>query len=177
MENFESWKSLEDFPKYLISNKGNIKSLHRNIILKQECMKDGYRRVVLMKNGERNRKMVHRVVWEAFKGSIPEGRVINHKDEDKSNNSLHNLELCNMQYNLEYSLSRHYIVTYPDGGEEKIFNLSKFCNEHGLHIGAMSEMATKRKRYDGRSLRKHHKGFSCRYEKDEPEKGVLRNGC
>ena len=173
----ELWKMIKGFPNYLVSDKGSIKSLHRNIILKQENMKDGYKRVVLMKEGVRNRKMVHRIVWEAFRGFIPEGRIINHKDEKKNNNVLDNLELCDSQYNLEYSLSRHYIITYPNGVEEKIFNLSKFCKENDLHLGAMSEMATKRKRSDGRSLRKHHKGFVCRYEKDKPERGVLRNEC
>lgn len=177
MKEIELWKEVKGFPKYLVSNKGDIESLYRNIILRQENTKDGYRRVVLMKDGVRNRKMVHRVVWEVFKGDIPKGKVINHKDENKANNNLNNLELCDIQYNLEYSSARHYIVTHPNGVEEKIFNLSRFCNEHKLHIGAMSEMATKRKRADGRSLRKHHKGFLCRYEKGAPEKGVLRNKC
>lgn len=130
-----------------------------------------------MDNGVRHRKMVHRVVWEAFNGTIPKGVIINHKDEDKANNNLDNLELCNIQYNLEYSLSRYYIITYPDGKEEVVFNLTKFCREHNLHLGAMSEMATKRERGNGRSLRKHHKGFHCRYENGEPERGVLRNEC
>ena len=35
----------------------------------------------------------HRVVWSVFNGELPEGKIVNHKDHNKTNNSLDNLEL------------------------------------------------------------------------------------
>lgn len=54
----------------------------------------GYESVALPKwvFGTRN-KLVHRLVWEAFNGPIPKGMWINHKDGNKANNHLDNLEL------------------------------------------------------------------------------------
>lgn len=39
------------------------------------------------------RKRIHRYVWEYYHGEIPEGYQIHHKDKDKSNNDISNLEL------------------------------------------------------------------------------------
>jgi sugar lactone lactonase YvrE len=39
------------------------------------------------------RKRLHRYVWEFYNGKIPEGYQIHHKDKDKSNNDISNLEL------------------------------------------------------------------------------------
>lgn len=44
-------------------------------------------------------KYVHRLVWELFKGEIPEGYEINHIDGNKANNKLSNLELVTRQEN------------------------------------------------------------------------------
>ena len=41
----------------------------------------------------RNGKTIHRMVWEYYNGEIPEGYVIHHKDENKLNNSIDNLQL------------------------------------------------------------------------------------
>lgn len=46
----------------------------------------------------------HRVIWEAFVGPIPEGYQINHKDFDKANNRLSNLELLTPQQNTQHAL-------------------------------------------------------------------------
>jgi len=52
-----------------------------------------YLQVDLVQNAKYNRKRVHRIVWEAFNGPIPGRLEINHKDLDRANNSLENLEL------------------------------------------------------------------------------------
>lgn len=54
-------------------------------------------------NGEKClTKYIHRLVWEAYMGPIPEGYQINHKDENKYNNDLSNLEVCTPLYNINY---------------------------------------------------------------------------
>ena len=69
-------------------------------------------------NGEKYlTKYIHRLVWEAFNGEIPEGMQINHIDEDKSNNRLDNLELCTPQYNINYgSRTEREIETKKSNG-------------------------------------------------------------
>ena len=62
----------------------------------------GYMRVTLSKGGKPKTHYVHRIVYEAFNGKIPEGYEINHIDEDKCNNSISNLEICTHIQNSNY---------------------------------------------------------------------------
>ena len=62
----------------------------------------GYRYVTFRKDGKQYTLKVHRLVAKAFipnPDNLPE---VNHKNEDKSNNSVENLEWCSTQYNHEY---------------------------------------------------------------------------
>lgn len=55
---------------------------------------NGYLQVRWMVMGKRHHALAHRLVWRHFKGSIPDRLTINHKDGDKANNNLGNLELA-----------------------------------------------------------------------------------
>lgn len=60
----------------------------------------GYRQVrVYFDDGTNKCKTVHRLVWTAWKGEVPKGLEINHKDSNKANNSLDNLELLSHKAN------------------------------------------------------------------------------
>ena len=62
----------------------------------------GYVGVNLSKDGKRYGRLVHRLVAEAFI-ERPDGLYeVNHKDEDKTNNSVENLEWCDHRYNMNY---------------------------------------------------------------------------
>ena len=75
-------------------------------ILKPRLVK-GYDIVDLCKNGKYARHSIHRMVWEAFNGPI-EGRLeINHKDLDRSNNRLENLEIVTHQQNLQHAIDAY----------------------------------------------------------------------
>ena len=52
---------------------------------------------------ERSSLRVHRLVWATFKGTIPEGWVINHKDGNPGNNELDNLECITQAENINHS--------------------------------------------------------------------------
>ena len=81
----------------IISLKGiNEKSL------KQFINTSGYYKVQLSWNSKYKNYYVHRLIWEAFNGPIPKGMQINHKDENKLNNCLSNLEMVTPQYNTMY---------------------------------------------------------------------------
>ena len=100
MNEKEIWKPVLGFEgKYEVSNFGNVKSLTRNKLLKPKSTR-GYLTVALCKST--NTKYIHRVVWEAFNGPIPEGLQINHIDENKGNNLLSNLSLVTPRENMNW---------------------------------------------------------------------------
>lgn len=102
----EIWKPIKEYEKlYEVSNFGNVRSIKRQgtkgNILKFGKRKDGYLQVYLYKNGKGKNFLVHRVVMESFfkKNNLLD---INHKDENKTNNKLENLEYCTKKYNMNY---------------------------------------------------------------------------
>lgn len=101
----EKWKPVVDFESlYEVSNLGRVRNCQSRKILKQEVTRSGYLKVFLYKNKQRKCKAVHRLVALSFLG-IPsdEKMQVNHKDLNKKNNSLENLEWCTPSYNVHHS--------------------------------------------------------------------------
>ena len=71
--------------------------------ISQHITKKGYKRISLVKNNKQKLFMVHRLVYEAFNGTIPENMEINHKDYNRTNNNINNLELLVHKDNVRYS--------------------------------------------------------------------------
>lgn len=87
----EIWKDIKGYEGlYQVSNLGNVKSLNYNKTKKEKQLTKltimGYIKVGLSKNGKVKVHFVHRLVWEAFNGPIPEGMCVNHINEDKTDN-------------------------------------------------------------------------------------------
>ena len=103
----EEWRDIEGYEGlYQVSNLGRVKSLNYNHtksekILKGIPDKDGYLRVALFKNGRKD-YMVHQLVAKMFIPNPNDLPVINHKDENKQNNTTENLEWCTIAYNNSY---------------------------------------------------------------------------
>lgn len=128
----EQWKQIVGYENsYLISNYGRIKSLERKIhnktykekIMKLEISKDGYLRVDLYKNTNKKHKKVHRLVAQAFLNNYNEKCCINHKDENKHNNLINNLEICNYSYNINYGTRNQRVAK----------KLSKKINQYDIN--------------------------------------------
>lgn len=66
----------------------------------------GYHRVSYVYKGIKRGIYLHRLIWLAFKGLIPKGLQINHKNGNKSNNRLSNLELATNSQNVKHSYER-----------------------------------------------------------------------
>ena len=111
----EIWRDIEGFKGYYqVSNFGKIKSLFRYVrvkngfrsvpekILKPKIDKDGYLRVVLQTDRKSKYLLVHRIVADAFIENPNNFPHINHKNENKSDNRVENLEWCSEQYNCNY---------------------------------------------------------------------------
>ena len=90
--------NIPGYDSYLATSAGNIFSLHRLRFLIPDKIWCGYLRVKL--NGKKN-ELVHRLVLTAFTGSI--GGFVNHKNGNKVDNRLENLEWCTKSQNTKHS--------------------------------------------------------------------------
>ena len=102
----EVWKEIAEAPDYEVSNLGRIasKKYKNRRILKQNKKKTGYYEVGLCCSpNKRKWFLVHRLVLSVF-NPIDQMEVmeVNHKDEDKSNNTLNNLEWVTSKENCNY---------------------------------------------------------------------------
>lgn len=98
---YETWRPVDGFPGYEVSDLGRVKSLaRRNLmgamrrerILKHDVNWAGYHLVRLALDGVKHPRLVHRLVLTAFKGECPEGCETRHLDGFRDNNSISNLE-------------------------------------------------------------------------------------
>lgn len=149
---------------YQISNLGNVKSLKRldrlnkpikEKILKQTIDSVGYYYVNLSKNGKQKHKRIHQLVAESFLNHIPNGRklVVNHKDLNKLNNNIDNLEIVTFRENCNQkhlkSVSKYTGVHWKKqtnkwGASISIKNKKKhlgyFENEYDAHLAYEYEL-------------------------------------
>lgn len=122
----EIWKDIEGFEGlYQISTYGRVKSLGRYVerircgkseksgklwinekIMSPVTCGAGYLSVALCKNNKTTHKMIHRLVAIAFIPNPNNLSQVNHKDENKTNNHIDNLEWCTDLYNKHYGTGR-----------------------------------------------------------------------
>lgn len=171
MNSVEIWKDIEDYKGlYQVSNLGRVRSLDRidalgrlrkGKVLAYNLVGAGYLQVGLHRDGKVEQKLVHRLVSEAFLPNPDNLPEVNHKDEDKTNNNISNLEWCTMLYNNAYNgrnkrvakaLERPiYVVT--SSGHRYLFDSTKKAVELlGLKSGAVSRCL--------HGKLKHHRGYS-----------------
>lgn len=102
----ERWKKVKEFPDYLVSNLGRIKSLkyNREKLLKLSDDGLGYPRISLSCEGKSVRERVHLLVLKTFKPT-KEKLICNHKNGRKADNRLDNLEWVTYSENLVHALS------------------------------------------------------------------------
>ena len=104
-EIIEIWKDIPNYEGiYQASNLGRVKSFYglKERILKPLINHRGYYGVQLYKQSVGKFYQVHRLVWEAFNGKIPEGLQVNHINEIKTDNRLSNLNLMTCKENINY---------------------------------------------------------------------------
>lgn len=115
----ENWKDIERFDlPYQVSNLGRVRRLEclnargrklEERILSGSANSHGYIQVCLMQNGKGRLVSVHALVAEAFLGYSRDGKmttVVNHIDEDKTNNNVLNLEVTSQRQNNIHSKTK-----------------------------------------------------------------------
>lgn len=155
----EIWKPIAGYKNsYEVSSKGRVRSLARVIYRKngrKQFIKEklitpadngkGYYRVRLAKNGKNTAYAVHRLVASSFIPNPKEFPEINHKDENKSNNFVENLEWCDRVYNMNYgtgknrmSLANSIPIVQIDS-DGKIIKEWRSCVEAARELGLHSQ--------------------------------------
>lgn len=106
-------KPIAGYEDYLVNEKGQVFSKKSNKFLKPSMRM--YSSVELSNKNGRKRVLVHRLVAEAFLPNPDNLPQVNHKDENKHNNDVRNLEWCTAKYNMNYgeaAKTRHSKVDY-----------------------------------------------------------------
>ena len=170
----EIWKDISGFEGvYEISSYGRVRSVKSGKILSTSkcggCR--GYLSVCLSKNGKRYGKLVHRLVAEAFIPAVEGLSEVNHKDEDKTNNRVENLEFCDHKYNMNYgtrnirSKDTHIKNGYWTGFSKEEYN-RKYRECH------KEELREYHKEYN-REYRECHKEYNREYREFHKEENRL----
>jgi hypothetical protein len=95
---FETWYSISDHGNVIRTATWNGTKIERARI--PETQPNGYLVIALSAGGEKKRKYLHRAAWEAFRGPIPKGLEINHRNGVRTDNRLENLELVTRADNM-----------------------------------------------------------------------------
>lgn len=189
----EEWRNIEGYEGlYQVSNFGRVKSLNYNNtnqekILSQFGNGKGYLFVNLYKERKMKNCYVHRLVAQAFLDNTNNYPMINHKDENKENNCVDNLEWCTQQYNVNYGTAQARRIANTDYKAKtakmdykaiaekqskqvyqydkqcnliKIWKSTMECDRNGFNSSAISTCCN--------GKRNSHKGFVWSYTPIEP---------
>lgn len=163
----EVWKDIEGYEGlYQISNLGRVKRVTTGRILKGGKDKDGYLMVKLYKNNIRSNKKIHRLVAEAFIPNPENKPQVNHADENKTNNSLDNLEWMTAKENINHgthnervskTMSIPIIATNLKTGEsQEFYGASECARQLGLYQQHISAVL--------KGILKQTKGYTFKYK-------------
>lgn len=114
---------------YGVTSCGRVYSYRRKRFLNPQDNGNGYLKVVLYKDGKGKQHYLHRLVAEAYLDNPNDYPQINHKDENKTNNCINNLEFCTIAYNANYGTRNERIA-------KKII-----CIETGEKFNSLTEAA------------------------------------
>lgn len=95
----ELWLPIEDYENYSISTIGNIRNNSTNLILKQTLNNCGYRIVTLINNKIKKNKYVHRLIAQTFIINATNYKLVDHIDQNRSNNNIDNLRWVDYSIN------------------------------------------------------------------------------
>ena len=162
----EVWKDVPGFEgRYQISNLGNVMSLDYRHTgkphLMAQCTVMGYKMIRFKAKGRNEMYKVHRLVAMAFIPNPNNYKQVNHKDENKTNNVVDNLEWCTAKYNSNYgtrlqrlsaslmnykAFSKPVYLLHEDGSRTWFPSIKEATRQTGITPGTISCCCTGRQR-------------------------------
>ena len=129
----EIWKDIEGYEGYQVSNTGKVKSTRKKFgkqeqetILKAKVIWTGYQRIGLVKDKKCRQFYIHRLVAQAFIPNPENKPIINHKNGDRTDNRVENLEWCthaeNSQASREVTSSDRYNSVKVKDNQGNVFS-------------------------------------------------------
>ena len=105
----EQWKPIPGFENlYEVSDQGRVRSLTRRYCPRDRILQGhinrGYCRVMLSRKTREDLFLIHRLVLEAFVGPCPPNHVTHHKNGNKTDNRLENLEWTTQKRNVQHAI-------------------------------------------------------------------------
>lgn len=175
----EIWKTAvvngEKYENYQVSNYGRVMSLNYRGTGRSEVLipgedKYGYLRVVLYKNGKTKTFKVHRLVAEAFIPNLLNLPQVNHRDENKLNNHVENLEWCDHKENCNHGTRNKRVAEKNTNGKRskpvlqltktgelvKVWPSTNEAGRNGFDQGTVAKCC--------RGEKKQYKGYIWKYK-------------
>ena len=132
---------------YLASKNGKILSIkwNKKRILKLHTLRNGYLYFGLHINNTQKNYLVHRFVYETFKGKIPSDKQTDHIDNNKENNSLSNLQLLSPSENTKKSHFKKKVISFNLENKEEITfdSLKEAAEFYQIHKSTVSAICRK----------------------------------
>lgn len=117
-----------NYDNYEVDENGNV--YNKKKMLKPQLNNNGYYRVYLSKKGKVKKLYIHRLVAEAFIPNPNKLPQVNHKDGNKKNNKVENLEWCTAKENINHSF-KIGLSFVPKGNKNHLYG--KRGNETPYH--------------------------------------------
>lgn len=171
------WKTIKDFDNYVVSTNGDIKSKPRcgtkGGLIKPFLDRKigGYYKVHLYKNGVQYQPFIHRLVAETFLPKVKDKNEVNHKNGNKLDNRVENLEWCTRSENMLHAnekglIGRKRVVQLQKGKVIKIFpNCLRASKETGIEYATIYWCLNGIFKFAG--------GYEWWYEEKLKAKGIL----
>ncbi len=136
------------FSDYAASKQGEILSVKKAKILKCYINDKGYKVFSLLHDMEMKTYSVHRFVYECIKGVIPENYVVDHFDSNKTNNSIHNLQILSSKENVQKANNKKVVAINLETKEEKVYDsLTKAAKELKIYVANVCHVCKNRAKY------------------------------
>lgn len=170
------WKTVQEYENYEVNQLGEIRHKSRRRVLKPRVSPNGYLYVNFNIAGRRTNFAVHRIVLNAFTPHEDKSLEVNHKNYDRTDNRLENLEWVSSSENKkhankkvqnrhsrgkeihQYSKTGEYIKTFP--------SVTDAAKSIGLGVAALSNCALGRTKSSGGFVWKFAEGSTTKYNRN-----------